>query len=68
VDGAVLPEHQGEGLGVMVMDVLMSWLHDNASTGAYVQLIAEEGAASFYEKYGFRVRTPEGSGMSFMTL
>jgi predicted GNAT family N-acyltransferase len=52
----------------MVMDALMSWLRDNASADAYVQLIAEEGATRFYEKYGFRVRTPDTSGMSFMTL
>jgi GNAT superfamily N-acetyltransferase len=65
---AVLPEHQGEGLGAMVMSALMSWLRDNAPTDAYVQLIAEEGAVRFYEGYGFRVRTPEGSGMSFMML
>ena len=63
VDVAVVPEHQGEGLGAMVMDALMSWLRDNAPTDAYVQLIAEEGAVRFYEIYGFRVRTPEGSGM-----
>ena len=68
VDVAVVPEHQGVGLGAMVMDALMSCLRDNASTDAYVQLIAEEGATRFYEKYGFRVRTPNTSGMSFMTL
>ena len=68
VDVAILPEHQAEGLGARVMDALMSWLRDNAPTDAYVQLIAEGGAVRFYETYGFRVRTPEGSGMSFMTL
>jgi len=68
VDVAILPEHQAEGLGARVMDALMSWLRDNAPTDAYVQLIAEEGAVRFYEGYGFRVRTPEGSGMSFMML
>lgn len=49
------------------MDALVYWLQGNASTDAYVQLIAEEGTTKFYEKYGFRVRTPESSGMSFMT-
>jgi len=67
-DVAILPEHQAEGLGARVMDALMSWLRDNAPTDAYVQLIAEEGTVRFYEIYGFRVRTPESSGMSFMTL
>ncbi len=57
-----------EGLGTMVMDTHVSWLRDNASTDVYVQLVAEEGTAEFYKKYGFRVRTSEMSGMSFMTL
>ena len=68
VDVAIVPEHQGEGLGAMVMDALMSWLRGSASSDAYVQLIAAERTTGFYERYGFRVRTPEGSDMSFMTL
>ncbi len=52
----------------MVMDALLSWLGGNAPPGAYVQLVAAEGTTGFYEGYGFRVRTPETSGMSFMTL
>lgn len=68
VDVAVVPEYQGEGLGAMVMDAVMLWLRDNAPAGSYVQLVAEEGATGFYERYGFRIRTPESSGMSFMTL
>jgi len=51
----------------MVMDALMSWLRDNTSTDAYVQLVATEGTTEFYERYGFRVRAPGSSGMSFMT-
>jgi GNAT superfamily N-acetyltransferase len=68
VDVAVLPEHQKKGLGARIMQALESWLGENAPPGAYVQLIADEGTPEFYEKYGFRVRTPESSGMSFMTM
>jgi GNAT superfamily N-acetyltransferase len=68
VDVAVLPEHQKIGLGARIMQALKSWLGENAPPGAYVQLIADEGMPEFYEKYGFRVRTPESSGMSFMTM
>ncbi len=68
VDVAVLPEHQKKGLGAKIMEALTSWLGERAPSGAYVQLIADEGTPAFYEKYGFRVRTPESSGMSFMTL
>jgi GNAT superfamily N-acetyltransferase len=57
VDVAVLPKQQNKGLWRMIMDALTSWLRDNAPQDAYVKLIA-----------GFRVRTPESSGMSFMTL
>ena len=63
-----MPQHQGEGLGATIMDALTSWLRVNAPAGAYVQLVAEEGTTAFYERYGFRVRTPELSGISFMTL
>jgi hypothetical protein len=52
----------------MIMNALTSWLRDNAPQDAYVKLIADEGTTGFYEKYGFRIRTPESSGMSFMTL
>ena len=68
VDVAVLPEHQRSGLGKMIMDTLTSWLRDNAPRDAYVKLIAEGGTTGFYERYGFRARTPESSSMSFMTL
>ena len=68
VDVAVLPEHQKKGLGTMLMDALVSWLRKNSPSGAYVQLVAEENTTGFYEKYSFRVRTPESSGMSFTTL
>ena len=67
VDIAVVPEHQRQGLGAMIMGALVSWLHVNAPADAYVQLVANEGTTMFYEEYGFRVRTPESSGMSFMT-
>ncbi len=68
VDVAVVPERQGEGLGTLVMEALVSWLEGNASIGAYVQLVAAEGTTGFYERHGFRIRTPEASGMSFMTF
>ena len=68
VDIAVLPAHQNSGLGRRIMDALMAWLHDNATQDAYVKLIAGAKTTDFYKHYGFRVRTPESSGMSFMTL
>ena len=55
---AVLREHQKRGLGANIMEALTSWLGERAPLGAYVQLIAGVGTPPFYEKYGFRVRTP----------
>ena len=68
VDIAVVAEHQRRGIGNMIMDALTAWLCDNATEDAYVKLISDRGTTGFYERYGFRVRTPESSGMSFMTL
>jgi len=64
VDIAVVPEHQKKGLGKTIMDALTSWLTVNAPPTAFVSLIADEGLSGFYERYGFRVRSPEAPGMS----
>lgn len=64
VDIAVLPEHQKRGLGAMVMEALMTWLHESAPPTAFVSLIADEGLPGFYERYGFEVRTQASPGMS----
>lgn len=66
VDVTVGPEHQEEGLGAKIVGALMSWLRDNAPPTAYVKLIATEETTEFYERYGFRVRTPESSDISLM--
>lgn len=67
VDIAVVPEHQGKGLGALIMDSLMSRVRQGARPGAFVSLIAGEGVSPFYERYGFIVRTPESPGMT-MTI
>lgn len=64
VDVAVLPEHQGTGLGAGIMDRLMVYLRENASAGAFVSLHAGSGVSGLYERYGFAVRPPETPGMS----
>ena len=64
VDVAVLPEHQGAGLGAGIMDRLMDYLRENASAGAFVSLHAGSGVSGLYERYGFAVRPPETPGMS----
>jgi len=65
VDIAVVPEHQKRGLGDMIMQHLMSWIHENAPDTAYVSLMADHGTPRFYERFGFEASLPpEKSGMS----
>ena len=64
VDVAVLPEHQGAGLGAGIMDRVMAYLRENASVGAFVSLHAGNGVSGLYERYGFAVRPLETPGMS----
>ncbi len=64
VDIAVLPEHQGKGVGKRVMDALMAYIHDHAPSSAFVSLMADPGALEFYERFGFtRAEAPGSTGM-----
>lgn len=63
-DMAVLPEHQGKGVGRLIMESLSHWLEKNAPKTAYVSLMAHHGKPSFYEKFGFQyAELPSSSGM-----
>lgn len=63
-DMAVLPEHQGQGVGRLIMEALCDWLDKNAPQTAYVSLMAHHGKPAFYEKFGFKyAELPNSSGM-----
>ncbi|MGH1471180.1 MAG: GNAT family N-acetyltransferase [Cellvibrionaceae bacterium] len=63
-DIAVIPKHQKKGVGVMIMEALVSYLNDNAPSTAYVSLMADHGTPHFYEKFGFTLsEMPKSSGM-----
>lgn len=63
-DMAVLPEHQGKGVGAMIMDSLTEWLNKNAPKTAYVSLMAHHETPEFYAKFGFKyTEFPKSSGM-----
>jgi len=62
-DIAVLPEHQGQGLGRAVMDAVMAFVERTAKLGAFIGLMAADGAAPFYERYGFAARPERRPGM-----
>jgi len=65
VDIAVKPEHQKKGLGDMIMEGLMAYIHENAPDTAYVSLMADHGTPDFYKRFGFQPSLPpEKSGMS----
>ena len=54
-DVAVLPEHQGKGIGSRIMAQLMAYLKAHAPEKAFIGLFAAEGTLPFYERYGFRL-------------
>ena len=63
VDIAVLPAHQGQGLGKRIVAALVDWLHANAPKSAYVSLIADGPAKDLYAQYGFEPVMPASIGM-----
>ena len=63
VDIAVLPEHQGRGLGKAIMAALMSALTERAPATAYVSLIADGDAKHLYARFGFAETAPASIGM-----
>jgi len=60
-DIAVLPEHQGKGLGKRIVAALVAWLKANAPRSAYISLIADGPAKHLYAKYGFKPVEEHGS-------
>lgn len=62
---AVLPEHQGQGLGRRIMEHLLAYLAqiDDPDTRAF--LIAAEGSQGFYEKLGFKYFAGSSTYMHF---
>lgn len=65
-DIAVLPEHQGKGLGKMVMQTLMDYIRQKLPASCYVSLIADGDARYLYEKYGFTDVAPASIGMAVL--
>ncbi len=52
-DIAVLPSHQGHGLGSSIMRELIDWLRANAPEKAFIGLFAAGGTEAFYRRFGF---------------
>ena len=53
VDMAVLPEHQGKGVGKMIMKELKAWMDKNVPASGVVLLSADGPAKHLYKQFGF---------------
>lgn len=66
VDMAVMPEHQGRGIGKAIMKRLIDHIDAHAPAGAYVSLIADGEANRLYAQFGFEPTAPRSIGMAFV--
>ena len=67
VDIAVLPAHQGKGLGKMIMKELKEWMNKNVPKSGTVLLFADGRASELYRQFGFVETaglTPSSVGMA----
>lgn len=65
VDIAVLKEHQGKGIGKMIMGEIMQYIEANVPESGYVSLIADGKAQDLYAQFGFVQTAPGSVGMAF---
>ena len=63
-DIAVLPAHQGKGLGKLIMREIMQFIETDVPQSAYVSLIADDQAQDLYAQFGFRHTAPASVGMA----
>ena len=64
VDIAVLPAHQGKGLGKLIMREISRFIDSDVPDSAYVSLIADGLAQDLYAQFGFRHTAPASVGMA----
>ncbi|KAL2856468.1 hypothetical protein BJY01DRAFT_179284 [Aspergillus pseudoustus] len=65
-DMAVLPAHQRQGLGDIVLKELLRYIKENAPEGEpYVNLLADPPGRRLYDKNGFVESAPVSTGMVF---
>ncbi|WP_409027764.1 GNAT family N-acetyltransferase [Janthinobacterium sp. SUN098] len=63
VDIAVLPAHQGKGLGKLIMREIRQFIDSDVPESAYVSLIADGQAQDLYAQFGFKHTAPASVGM-----
>lgn len=65
-DIIVCPDYQGRGVGKLIMEAIENFLADTAYNNSFVGLMAAEGVAGFYHKFGYKERPGSKPGMSKM--
>ena len=65
-DIAVLPAHQGKGLGKRIMREIMHFIETAVPESAYVSLIADGQAQDLYAQFGFQHTAPASVGMALV--
>lgn len=65
VDIAVLPAHQGRGLGKRVMAEIAAWLQAHVPESGYVSLLADVPADALYAQFDFAPTAPRTVGMAW---
>lgn len=65
VDIAVLPAHQGQGLGKRLMGEIAAWLREHVPETGYVSLLADVPADALYAQFGFVPTAPRTVGMAW---
>lgn len=66
VDIAVLPAHQGRGLGKAIMREIAAWIEREVPESGYVSLIADGEAHALYRQFGFLPTAPASIGMAML--
>lgn len=64
VDIAVLKEHQGKGVGKMIMAEIIQYIETHVPHSGYVSLIADGKARDLYAQFGFVPTAPGSVGMA----
>ena len=65
-DIAVLPAHQGKGLGKRILGEIMQFIETQVPQSAYVSLIADGQAQDLYAQFGFKHTAPASVGMALV--
>ncbi|MCV2368435.1 GNAT family N-acetyltransferase [Roseateles oligotrophus] len=65
VDIAVLKQHQGRGLGKLIMTEIRKYIETQVPLSGYVSLIADGRAQELYAQFGFVNTAPRSVGMAY---